>query len=180
MSQTIQIAKFGNPVLREVARFLDLNDIRSETIQELITILFKYLEGDTYGVGISAPQIGQSVALSVINIKPTPTLPDLQPRSLVIINPKIIGTVGEKKNMWEGCISSGEGKNSLCAKVPRPNTLRLEWLDENGVSHDEVFDGFIAHTIAHEVDHLNGVLFVDRVEDPKTYMLLSEFEKQNL
>lgn len=177
MTNTLETTKFGNPLLRQVARQLSVEEINSPDTKNLIHAMRTLLTEKNYGIGLSAPQVGHSLALSVIEMKPTPTLPDLEKLSLVLINPTILETFGENKNMWEGCVSAGEGENTLCAKVPRPNKLTLRWLDENAVEHEEDFEGFIAHTIQHEVDHLNGVLFVDRVEDTKTYMLVEEYKK---
>ena len=177
MTTAFEIAKFGNPVLRQTARQLTVEEISSPNINNMIENMRKLLVEKDYGIGLSAPQIGYSLALSVIEIKPTPTLPDLEKQSMVLINPSIVETFGENKNMWEGCVSAGEGENTLCAKVPRPNNLTLRWLDANAVQHEEKFDGFIAHTIQHEVDHLNGVLFVDRVEDTRTYTLVDEYKR---
>lgn len=173
----MEITKFGNPLLREQARPLSPEAILSPSTQTLIKNLYSVLEEGDYGVGLSAPQVGENKALFVVNLKPTPTLPDLEPYKAVFINPTIVETFDKKVNMWEGCVSAGEGENTLCAKVPRPNKIRLQWQDESGGSHDELFEGFIAHSLQHEVDHLNGILFVDRVEDTKTYMLVDEFKK---
>ncbi len=71
------------------------------------------------GVGLAAPQVGEGLALSVIVIQPTKHRPEVEPFELVIINPKIIETIGRKKQLWEGCISSGAGKAGLFAQVPR-------------------------------------------------------------
>ena len=177
MTTTLEITKFGNPVLRQISRQLTVEEIASSDINNLIESMRALLTEKDYGIGLSAPQVGYSLALSVIEMKPTPTLPDLENLSMVLINPTILETFGENKNMWEGCISAGEGENTLCAKVPRPSKLTLRWTDVNAIQHEEEFDGFIAHTIQHEVDHLNGVLFVDRVQDTKTYMLVDEYKR---
>jgi peptide deformylase len=177
MNAKLITTKFGNPVLRETASVLNTEDIISSDTQQLIQSMWILLNDKQYGIGLSAPQVGRSIALSVIEMKPTPTLPNLETKSLTLINPVITEIYGKKKNMWEGCVSAGEGENTICAKVPRPNKITLQWLDEKAVKHEADFEGFIAHTIQHEVDHLNGVLFVDRVEDTKTYMLVDEFKK---
>lgn len=89
----------------------------------------------------------------------------------------VVETFGNLEEMWEGCISSGEGEDTLYAKVPRFKKIRLKWIDENADEHDEVLEGFVAHVAQHETDHLNGILFVDRVENTKTYMLADEYKK---
>jgi peptide deformylase len=95
----------------------------------------------------------------------------------VIINASYEG-IGYRAQMWEGCISSGSGDNTLYAKVPRYKKINANWIDENGIKHHEILDGFLAHVFQHEVDHLDGVLFVDKVKDTTSYMLASEYRKQ--
>lgn len=75
--------------------------------------------------------------------------------------------------MWEGCISGLE----LYAQVPRYKKLRLKWMDEQAKTHEQDFEGFIAHVIQHEVDHLKGVLYVDRIKDTKSIITIREYKK---
>jgi len=177
MSELLTATRFGNPILREEMRRISPEGILSEEIQNLIENMYFTLSEKKYGVGIAAPQIGARIALSVVGIKPTPTRPNLEPFNTVLINPVVTETFGDAEEMWEGCISSGEGANTLYAKVPRFKKIRLQWLDEGAKQHDEVLEGFVAHVAQHETDHLNGILFVDRVADPKTYMLADEYKK---
>jgi peptide deformylase len=138
------------------------------------------LEEKKYGVAIAAPQIGESIALTVVGIKPTPNRPELEPYDAVLINPEIIETVGEPVDSWEGCVSCGTGDDILFAQVPRFKEIRVTWLDETAKSRDELLGGFVAHVIQHETDHLNGILFVDRVTDPTSYMMVDEYRKRVL
>jgi peptide deformylase len=135
--------------------------------------MYHTLEHKKYGVGLAAPQVGRSVAMSVIDTKPTPTRPDLVRQTLTIINPDITGVYGEAVEEWEACISGPD----LYATVPRYKKVRLRWMDEQAQVHEENFDGFLAHVIQHEVDHLNGILFVDKVADTKSYMTFKEYRK---
>jgi peptide deformylase len=173
MPKLLRKTEFGNPILRTVPQILSNAEIRSTDIQRLIEDMYYTLEHRKYGVGIAAPQVGHSVAISTIDTKPTPTRPDLVRQKLTIINPEIIKTYGEKSEEWEGCISGTE----LYAKVPRYKRLRLRWHDAQAHVHEQDFDGFLAHVIQHEVDHLNGVLFVDKVEDTKSYKTFKEYMK---
>lgn len=165
--------QFGDPVLRSVAEELSREDINSVRIQTLIKDMQTTLEEKKYGVGIAAPQVGQSVALSVIAIKPTPTRPQLKREELIVINPVVTKTYGAKAPMWEGCISGPE----LYAQVPRYKKLRVKWLDARANEHEEDFEGFMAHVLQHEIDHLSGLLFVDNVKDTRSYMTFSEYKK---
>jgi peptide deformylase len=148
-------------------------EILSREIQELINDMYYTLDNKKYGVGLAATQVGKCLAISTIDTKPTPTRPELKRQKLTIINPVIIKTFGSKTPMWEGCISGAE----LYAKVPRYKKIRLQWTDEKAKRCEQDFDGFLAHVIQHEVDHLDGILFVDRVQDTKSYMTFKEYKK---
>ena len=171
------IAQFGNKVLRKLTRNLSVNEIKSTEIQSLISEMRSKLIDKKLGIGLAAPQVGESVALAVIELQKTPLRGEPESLSLVIINPKITRVFGRKLQMWEGCISSGPGKAGLFAKVPRYRRIELEYLDDLANRHIMVFDGLAAHVIQHEVDHLNGILFVDKVKDTSTYMTYSEYKK---
>lgn len=171
------MTRFGNPILRETSRHLMRDEILSEETQSLIENMRHTLGEKQYGVGLAPPQVGVGIALSVVGIKPTPTRPDLEPFNTVLINPVVAETFGDPEEMWEGCVSSGEGINTLYAKVPRHKKIRLQWLDETATPRDEILEGFVAHVAQHETDHLNGVLFVDIVKDTKSYMLADEYKK---
>jgi peptide deformylase len=170
--------QFGDPILRQQTRLVSPKEIASAEIQSLIADMRKTLQTNELGVGLAAPQIGHGIALAVIWIEPTAHRPDANKYSVVIINPVIIRTIGRKKQLWEGCISAGShGTADLFAKVPRHQSIEIEYLDEHGNHHTEVVKGLIAHVMQHEVDHLNGMLFVDRVKDTSTYMTNSEYKK---
>lgn len=175
--QVLERTEFGNPVLRRRASTLSEAEVRSEAVQALIKDMRHTLKEKKLGVGIAAPQVGENLRLSVIYIRPSKTRPDLPKEKwaeLVIINPKITKTFGNKKQLWEGCISLPE----VFAKVPRYKKLELQYLDEKGTSQTKVFDGLLAHVIQHEVDHLNGDLYVDKVKDPSTFMSGAEYRKR--
>lgn len=168
--------EFGNPVLRQTAKQLTPTEIKSSEIQTLITDMRHSLISKKLGVGLAAPQVGESVALSVIAIHPTKHRPKVTVFEQVIINPKITQTFGKKIVMWEGCLSAGA--SGLFGKVLRYKKVEATYLDENGEQHTKTFEGLPAQVFQHEIDHLNGILFVDHVTDPKTYMTLKEYKKQ--
>lgn len=178
MTEILHTTHFGNPILRESTRRLTKDEILSDEIQTLIENMYYTLQKKQYGVGLAAPQVGSAVAISVLGIKPTPTRPQLEPFEAVLINPEIIKTYGKPVEMWEGCVSSGTGSNTLFAQVPRYESVTLRWADEHAVEHEQKLDGFVAHVAQHETDHLNGILFVDKVEDTTTYMLADEYRKR--
>ncbi len=169
--------QFGDPILRQVARQLTVPEILSLETQALIMNMHFTLTEKKLGIGLAAPQVGEGVAIAAIHIQKTSLRPKVEEFSLTIINPVITRRIGRKIQEWEGCISSGSGKAGLFAKVPRYKKIEVEYLDELGKKHTKEFQGLQAHVIQHEVDHLNGILFVDKVKDTKTYMTYSEYKK---
>jgi len=177
MSKILSLVRFGNPMLRKKARTVSVSEIIGERIQQLIADIRYTNEQKEYGVGLAAPQVGESIALSVIGIKPTPNRPNLEKFDQVIINPAYVG-IGRRIGMWEGCQSSGTGKNTLFGKALRYKKIQATWFDEKGMKHEEELENFVAHVFQHETDHLEGILFVDRVRDTKSYMLADEYRKR--
>jgi len=180
MPKILTATRFGNPILRQKAKLLTAEEILSPKIQTLIENIRFTVREKSYGVGLAAPQVGSSVALSVIGIKPTPNRPKLEPFETVIINPEIMETYGKPVQVWEGCISCGTNDDILFAQLPRYGKIKLRWLDQNAKKREEVLEGFIAQVAQHETDHLNGVLFVDHVTDPATFMMADEYRKRIL
>jgi peptide deformylase len=178
MSKVLRITRFGNPILRANTKKLTVAEILSDEIQALVINMRYTLVKKNMGIGLAAPQVGKNVALSVISLKPTPTRPDLKTFDMTIINPQIIETYGKRKGKWEGCISCGAGLNVLYALVPRYEKIKLRWLDEKGANHEKIFSGCVAHVAQHETDHLKGILFVDKVKDPSTFMMADEYQKR--
>lgn len=172
----LKLTRLGNPVLRQIARRLTEDEIKSHEIQELISDIRHTNETKKYGVGLAAPQVGESVALSVIGIKPTPTRPELEPFDQVIINPKYTG-VGRRQGMYEGCQSIGGGRNIIFGKALRYGCIKAEWYDENAKFHKRELDGFVAHVFQHETDHLNGIVFLDKVKNRMSFMMADEYSK---
>jgi peptide deformylase len=181
MAKALKRTLFGNPILRTPARRLSKTDIASATTQQLIADMRYTLRTKKYGVGLAAPQVGQGVALSVIGVKATPTRPDARAVDMVVINPEIVRTYGARTQKWEGCISFGTSSRDFpWAKALRWRKVRVRYLDEHGAQHEKDFDGLLAHVLQHEVDHLNGILFTERIKDPATLMMVSEYKKHIL
>ncbi len=175
--QTLKLIRFGNPILRQTARRLSETEIKSSEIQRLIKDIRKLNEVKKYGVGLAAPQVGHSIALSIIMIQQTADHPHVVPFSQVIINPEYEG-LGRRRGKWEGCLSTGRGKDILFGKALRYAKIRARWYDEAAELHNEILTGITAHVFQHETDHLNGVLFVDRVRDSRSYMMADEYRKR--
>ncbi len=167
--------------MREVARRLSATEIESPKIKQLVEDMQHTLVTKKYGVGLAAPQVGQGVALTVIWIKPLPHRPKVEEQKLVAFNPEVVKTYGNRTQLWEGCISfQGSSSNFPYAKALRWRKVRVRYIDEYAHRHERDFEGLLAHVLQHEIDHLNGVLFVERVKDPKTFMMVSEYKKHVL
>lgn len=169
----------GSAILREKCRKLSAEEVRSPEIQELIDSLLYTVEKRKSGVGLSANQVGRTEAISVVAVKPTPARPNLEPFEKVCINTEVVGTFGEKELMWEGCLSTARDENgeASMAQVPRYKKVRVEYLDREGRKQSETIEGFVAHVIQHETDHLHGVLFTDLIDGRKMMSYREYVEK---
>lgn len=176
--KALQTTQFGNPILRQKAKTVTHKEITSSHVKQLISEMRQTLKSRKLGVGLAAPQVGKNIALAVIRIRPTSFRPKVNNFDQVLINPEIIQTIGRKSQLWEGCISSGVDKAGLFAKVPRYKSIKVKFYDETGHQQEETYEDLPAHVIQHEVDHLNGVLFVDHVKDTSTYMTFAEYKKR--
>jgi peptide deformylase len=176
--QILELVPEGDPILRKKCRKLSKDEILSAEIQNLIDDMKHTSDKEGDAVGLSANQLGESVAISVIAIKPTPGRPNLEIFDKICINTEIVEAFGEKEPMWEGCCSTAIDENgeSSMAKVPRFTKVRIKYLDRSGDEQDEIVEGFTAHVVQHETDHLDGVLFTDLidVEDLVSYREFAE------
>jgi len=158
MAKILEIEELGNPILREKAKHVD--NIRSEDIQKLIDNLIETVK-EVNGVGIASPQVNESYQIFIIASHPNPRYPDapeMEPRE--VINPKIISRSSEMVKDWEGCLSI-PGIRGL---VPRHKSISVEYTNRDGDKKTEELEDFIARIFQHEYDHLNGILFLDRLE----------------
>lgn len=173
----MKITEFGDPILRQTSKELTIKEIKSQKIQKLITEMRNFILSKKMGVGLAAPQIGKSISLAVICVRPIKHRTKAKEFDLVIINPKVTKVYGRRSQQWEGCISGGSLKSGLFAKVPRYKKVELKYHDERGKLRQNTFDGLPAQIVQHEADHLNGILFVDRVKDTKTFITYNEYMK---
>ena len=171
----MKIVEFGDPILRKKSEAIKLSEIQSDEVQQLIRDLIQTCDDNPFGVGIAAPQIGFNKNIFVIRTKPLKTRPGLKPRTRICINPEIIDYMGDKIDLWDGCLS--EGEHPLFAQTKRYPKLKVKYYNENGEVKTETLDGFMAHVFQHEYDHLQGILFVDRVEDSESWMSHGEYIK---
>lgn len=167
------ILRIGHPVLRKVAEPVPQNEIGSKEIKKLIRDMFETMI-HANGLGLAAPQIGVSKQIVVIGYEKSDRYPDSDDTMVrqVLINPKIKHLGNELSGFWEGCLSVPDMRGF----VERPRKIQLSWFDENEKFHDETIDGFNAVVYQHECDHLNGILYVDRLKDPKLFGFNDELE----
>jgi peptide deformylase len=162
----LPLAYFGDPILRVKAKPVLLTEIKKPAFQKLITLMFFTLRGEG-GVGLAAPQIGLSLRLTVIKNGAN------SPR-IVLINPKIESHSKTQKQDWEGCLSLP----LVRGLVPRYVKIVVSYYDENGIKRRKTINRFSeARVFQHEIDHLNGVLYVDRMRDMKSLSTLDEYVK---
>jgi peptide deformylase len=164
----LKIVQAGEPVLRQAARPLTRDEILGDEIQRLIHDMKETMH-DAPGVGLAAPQVGISLQLAVIEDRED-VLRDLPPQDLIererrpvpfhaIINPRITFSGDDKVAFYEGCLSVA----GFSAVVPRARAIRAEYLDERGEQRSVEASGWYARILQHEIDHLQGALYLDRM-----------------
>jgi peptide deformylase len=192
----LKVARLGHPVLRERARKVDPAEIATPEFQKLIDDMFETL--DAYdGIGLAAPQVHESVRLVLVGIHESRDddseegQGEAEDRDLesagndeagdgeetltvyALINPEITPIGREKGEDWEGCLSLP----GLRGRVRRPNEVMLVALDREGNRIEMHLHGYPARVLQHEADHLDGVLFIDRMSSFETLTFLEEYGK---
>ena len=161
---TYPIVVYGHPVLRKVAEDIDRD---YPDLKQLINDLFETMY-NAEGIGLAAPQIGKSVRIFVIDGTPAAEdEPSMEGFKKAFINAHITEKSGDFEPMTEGCLSIP----NLREEVNRESKIRIEYYDENWEFHDEKYEGYKARVILHEYDHLDGVMFTDRVSPLRKRLL---------
>jgi peptide deformylase len=174
----LPIVAYGNPVLRKVGSDIDKD---YPNLSKLIEDMFETLE-NANGVGLAAPQIGKSIRLFIVDGSPFAEEDDnaaLKKFKKIFINAHILEEKGDEWAYSEGCLSIPKIRED----VKRKPTLKMKYLDENFVAHEEVFIGIPARIIQHEYDHIEGKLFIDRINTLRRTLLkskLSDITKGNV
>jgi peptide deformylase len=168
-----KIATVGHPVLRERARELPADELASPDVQRLIDDMIDTMR-DANGAGLAANQVHEPVRIAVIEVDHNPRYP-YKPRIplTVVVNPVVEPLDDELVEINEGCLSVPD----LRGNVWRHVNVRVTYLDREGAPHEEVKRGLTAGTFQHELDHLDGTLFLDRVRDPTTLTTWAQFER---
>ncbi len=158
-----QIIQKEHPTLRATSREVPVAEIGTPTIQKIIEDMIIALESQDDGVAIAAPQIGKSYRIFVVSHKVfeiTPGHKNKRGKNMVFINPVITKLSKDKKNLEEGCLSV----RYLYGKVTRSHRATIEALDQAGIAFTMSASGLLAQIFQHEVDHLNGILFIDKAK----------------
>jgi peptide deformylase len=164
-----QIAQLGQPVLREVAK--KIADPADPAVRALIDDLLVTV-ADANGVGIAAPQVFVSLSLFIVASRPNPRYPhapDMEP--LAMINPELLWVSDDKEKGWEGCLSIP----GLRGVVPRHRKIGVRYVTRAGEVREEEYTNFLARVFQHEFDHVQGVVFLDRVESTRELVTEKEY-----
>ena len=165
---------YGQPVLRKVAEDItpDYPELK-QLIDDMWETLFQ-----SEGIGLAAPQIGRDIRLVVIDLDPlSEDMPEYKEFRKVYINAHIVEyDETETVSSEEGCLSLP----AIHEKVVRPTRIRVQWMDENFVSHDEWIDGYLARVMQHEFDHLDGKMFIDRISPLRRQLIKGKLKSLTL
>ncbi len=168
-----EILTVGHPMLRERARDVSVEALAGAEVQKVIDDLIDTMR-HANGAGIAAPQIGEPLRITTIEVNKNSRYPYKPMIPLtIVINPVITVLDDEMVEINEGCLSVP----NLRGTVARHVNIRVSWLDREGIAHEEIKRGLTAGTFQHECDHLDGLLFLDRVTDTTTLTTWESFER---
>ncbi|WP_083886998.1 peptide deformylase [Nodosilinea nodulosa] len=173
-SPSAAVLTLGNPVLRQVAQPVESVDDRR--LQQLIDRMLDTVRSAS-GVGIAAPQLGHSLRVLVVASRPNlryPHAPLMEP--LVMINPRLVSASDELELGWEGCLSVP----GVRGRVPRHRVVEVEYCDRHGQPRHQVWEGFVARIFQHEADHLEGKVFLDRVQSETDLMSEAAYQAMEI
>tara|TARA_B100000902_G_scaffold242061_1_gene229211 strand:+ start:7068 stop:7619 length:552 start_codon:yes stop_codon:yes gene_type:complete len=159
----LPIVSFGSPILRKECRTVDFS---YSDLNKLITNMWETMYNAS-GVGLAAPQVNQQIKLFIIDTKPFCEEEDIQPCKRVFINPEIIVEEGDEWEFNEGCLSIPNIREDILRK---PN-ITIRYQDENFKEFIETYNGITARVIQHEYDHVNGILFIDKISSLRKRMI---------
>ncbi len=171
----LPIATVGDPVLRERAPELSIDQLRSGSVEQLIDDLIETRRA-AGGAGLAATQVSVLRRIAVVEVDASTryTYKPLIPLT-VIVNPVIEPLSGERLLINEGCLSVPD----LRGDVERWREIRVRYVDRDGEPRETIAEGLTAGTFQHELDHLDGVLFLDRVSDPRTFSTWEQFDRHH-
>ena len=169
----LKIAKLGNPVLRQVAKSVDLDDLAESSMQTFIDDMIETMHHEG-GVGLAAPQVNRSIQIVVLEYAENERYPDEVSIPLtVLVNPVLSYYSQETKEGWESCLSLVDFRGL----VSRSTTVTLDAYDRQGKKIQKTVSDFEAVVLQHELDHLKGFVFLDRMKDLTQLSYQEEFEE---
>jgi len=169
----LKIAKLGNPVLRQLAEPINLNDLADKAMQSFIDDMIETMHHEG-GVGLAAPQVNRSIQMVVLEYAENERYPDEVSIPLtVLLNPVLSDYSQETKEGWESCLSLADFRGL----VPRSTTVTLNAYDRQGKKIQKTVSDFEAVVLQHEIDHLKGFVFLDRMKDLTKLSYEKEFEE---
>ncbi len=173
------ILKAGNPLLRQKSVDVPITEIQSKEIKDLVKDMFDSMKAAN-GIGLAAPQIGVLKRIVIVGFEPSPRYPerkisekDMEVQYKVLINPQIEILTDEVMGNWEGCLSVP----GMRGYVERPRKIKLKYYDLSEEVHEEIVEDFDAVVVQHECDHLDGILYIDRLKDSRLFGFEEEFDK---
>ena len=164
----LKIARMGHPVLRTPARPIDSSEIQSAPIQKLIDDLFETMK-EHQGIGLAAPQVHEGLRVFVAGVDDRD---DPMPR-IALINPEVTQVGRTIEEDWEGCLSIPD----IRGRVPRAQEIRVVAVDRDGKAVSMTATGLPARVIQHETDHLDGILFLDRMKSADSLTFFDEYTR---
>jgi peptide deformylase len=167
----LKVARMGHPVLRTKARRLEKAEIRSVPFQKLIDDMIDTMH-EYHGVGLAAPQIHEGLRLFVASLD-TGEGDEAEVETLAIVNPEITIVGSDVVDDWEGCLSIPD----IRGRVPRAREITVRAMDRNGDRIELHAHDFHARVLQHETDHLDGVLFIDRMKSYESLTFLDEYSR---
>ena len=165
----LKVARMGHPVLRMRGRALEKGDIRDPLFQKLIDDMIETMH-EYNGVGLAGPQVHESVRMFVALLDEDP---DSKTEASVIVNPEITPLSDVREDGWEGCLSIPD----IRGMVPRLTDISVKALDRDGRNIELRLKNFTARVVQHETDHLDGVLFFDRMTSMDSLTYLEEYSR---
>lgn len=167
------ICRMGNPILRKKVSEVPKNFLKTKDFDQVLEDLHDSMK-HYGGIGIAAPQIGLDLQVALIELPATNRYgQEVHLPLTVFVNPQIEYLTSELQGFWEGCLSVP----GLRGYVERPQKVRVSYLNVKGEEQEIVAEGFLATVLQHELDHLSGILYVDRVKDSKLLSYQEEFEE---
>ncbi len=167
----LKVSRMGHPVLREKARALDRGEIRNPVVQKLIDDMIETMV-EYHGVGLAAPQVHEGVRLFVASLDAGDEGDESQ-EPIALINPEITPVGADLVDDWEGCLSIPD----IRGMVPRAREIKVRAFDRKGERIELRASNFPARVIQHETDHLDGILFLDRMKRFETLTFLDEYAR---